>query len=72
MRFTGENNMNRSFVSYGENYIYIYIYIHILYIYIYVYYMFRICFLCKASWLSRPPGANIHKNTTCESREVTF
>ena len=28
--------------------------------------------LLEASWSSRPPGAKIHKNTTCESTEVTF
>ena len=34
-------------------------------------YAFRI-FVCKASWLSRPPGAKIHENSTCESKKVTF
>ena len=32
-------------------------------------YAFRI-FVCKASWLSRPPGAKIHENSTCESKDV--
>ena len=48
--------------------------------YMYSMYVFHICilcmysthefmiFVCKASWLSRPLGAKIHENSTCETK----